>query len=57
MENLKIKVNEGIFYPIIIQDENFKKLLAIQTQPEVKYWFKDREVSIEELIEILKKVE
>lgn len=57
MENLKIKVNDGNFYPVVIKDENFKKLLAIQTQPELKYWFKDKEVSFEELIEILKKAE
>jgi hypothetical protein len=43
------------FYPIVIKDENFEKLLAVQTKPEVKYWFKDKEVTLSELIEILKK--
>jgi hypothetical protein len=51
MENVNIEN----YYPIVISDGGFKKLLAIQTGPIVKYWFKDKEVTIEELIEILKK--
>lgn len=49
------KQNVGIIYSVVIQDKDFKKLLAIQTWPKVKYWFKDKEVTIYKLIEILKK--
>lgn len=52
--NLNFDANSR-YYPVVIKDENFEKLLVIQTKPEVKYWFKDKEVTLGELIEILKK--
>ena len=41
------------YYPITLSSKAYDKLLAIQTKPDTKYWFKDKEVSIEELINIL----
>lgn len=45
----------GNFYPIWIRSEKYKKLLCIMTVPEYKIWYKDQEVTVEELIEILNK--
>lgn len=47
--------NDTNFYPIHISSPEYKKLLAIMTQPEYKIWYKDEEVTQEELIEILSK--
>ena len=41
------------YYPILIRDNDYDKLLAIQTKPELKYWFKDVEITMDKLIEIL----
>lgn len=51
METIEI----GNFYPIWISSETYKKLLCIQTKPELNIWYKDEEVSYEELIKILNK--
>ena len=44
---------EPTYYPLWIQSEEFKRLLVIQSNPEVKYWFKNKEVTFEQLKEIL----
>lgn len=41
------------FFPVVLQSEKYKKLIAVQSHPETKYFFKDKEVSLEELTEIL----
>jgi hypothetical protein len=41
---------EGTHYNFIIQNDKYKMLLAMQTYPETKYYFKDDEISVEELI-------
>ena len=51
-ESLTI-IKEGKYYPFMLTTDKFKKLLAVQTEPEIKYWFKDEEISVEKLIEIL----
>lgn len=43
------------FYPIWISSEIYKKLLCIQTKPELNIWYKDEEITQEQLIEILSK--
>jgi len=45
------KINN--YYPILLRSHAYEKLLAIQTIPETKYWFKDEEITIEKLIHIL----
>lgn len=45
--------NDGKEYPVYLQGKLYKKLLVIQTKPEVRCWYKDREVSIEELTSLL----
>jgi len=44
---------EPTYYPLWIQSEEFKRLLVIQSNPEVKYWFKNKEVTFEQLKDIL----
>ena len=46
---------EPKFYPIHISSPEYKKLLTIMTQPEYKIWYKDEEITQEQLIEILSK--
>jgi hypothetical protein len=41
---------QGTHYHFIIQNDKYKMLLAMQTYPETKYYFKDDEISVEELI-------
>lgn len=41
---------QGTHYNFIIQNDKYKMLLAMQTYPETKYYFKDDEISVEELI-------
>jgi len=45
------------FYLIWFSSVKYKKLLAIQTEPESHVWFKDKEISYEELINILDNIE
>lgn len=42
-------------YPIYITSEKYEKLLVIQSIPCEKYWFKNKEVTMYELIEIIEK--
>lgn len=44
---------EPKFYPIYISSPEYKKLLCVMTQPEYKIWYKDEEITQEQLIEIL----
>jgi len=44
---------EPTYYPLWIQSDEFKRLLVIQSTPEVKYWFKNKEVTFEQLKDIL----
>lgn len=53
MGEIKITNSETSFYPLIIQDEEYTKLFAFQTEPEKQFWFKNEKVSEQELIEIL----
>lgn len=38
---------------LVFQSEKYKKLFAVQTHPETKYFFRDKEVSLEELTALL----
>jgi hypothetical protein len=49
--------NSGVEYLIMISNKKYKKLFAIQTEPVRAYYFKDKEISAEKLIEILNKVQ
>jgi len=40
-------------YSIYLRGNKHERLLAIQTLPVVKYWFKDQEVPLETLIQLL----
>lgn len=54
--NPKVKLDvKSTYYPIYIKTEEYERLLAIQSTPDKRYYFKDKEVSITELIEILSK--
>ena len=51
METGILKHSQGSqYYLIVISSKNYSKLLAIQDYPEIKYYFKNREVSEERLI-------
>lgn len=41
------------YYPLWVHSNEFERLLAIQGLPEIKYWFKDKEVTFEQLKDIL----
>ena len=43
------------YYAIYYSNEKYKKLLAIQESPEIKYWFKDKEITNEQLFDILER--
>jgi hypothetical protein len=45
------------FYPIIFKDETYQKLFAIQTVPDFKIWFKDKEISSVEMVQLLQRAE
>lgn len=40
-------------YPIYVTSDEYEKLLVIQTKPEYKIWFKDKEIDSNKLVEIL----
>lgn len=42
-------------YPIWLSNEEYKKLLCIMIHPEFKIWYKDEEITSEQLLEILNK--
>lgn len=42
-------------YPIWLSNEEHKKLLCIMIHPEFKIWYKDEEITTEQLLEILNK--
>ena len=51
METGILKHSQGSqYYLIVISNKNYSKLLAIQDYPEVKYYFKNEEVSEERFI-------
>ena len=58
METLKINTGDNAtHYSVIISNPEHKKLLAIQTKPDEKYWLKDKEVTIDKLVEVLQGIE
>tara|TARA_R110002012_G_scaffold274272_1_gene460485 strand:- start:45 stop:197 length:153 start_codon:yes stop_codon:yes gene_type:complete len=42
-----------IYCPIYISTNKYKKLFVVQSKPEHKIWFKDKEITAEQLAEIL----
>jgi hypothetical protein len=48
--------NDGSCYPIFINSEKFEKLLVVQSKPVERYWFQNKEVTMDKLIEILSNV-
>lgn len=53
--SVKLEVTDH-FYPVYIKSEKYEKLLVVQSHPCVKYWFQDKEVTMDRLIEILSSV-
>lgn len=54
---MKGKIKTGDCFPIRIQSKEYKKLLAVQVFPDTKYFFKDKEVTSKQFIEVLEKTE
>lgn len=42
-------------YAIWLTSKEYKKLLCIMIHPEFKIWYKDEEITTEQLLEILNK--
>ena len=40
-------------YPIYVTSNEYEKLLVVQSKPEYKIWFKDKEIDSDKLVEIL----
>ena len=51
-----IEEGEVIHCPIYISTDEYKKMFVIQSKPKHEIWFKDKEITIEELAEILNKI-
>lgn len=49
--------NNIIAYDLLIKSETYNRLLAIQTSPAKKYWFKNKEVTKKQIIDILESVD
>tara|TARA_B110001454_G_scaffold218628_1_gene247209 strand:+ start:2308 stop:2487 length:180 start_codon:yes stop_codon:yes gene_type:complete len=49
---VKILDTENI-YPLYVTSNEYEKLLVIQSKPEYKIWFKDKEIDSDKLVEIL----
>ena len=45
-----------IYCPIYISTNQHKKMFVVQSKPEHKIWLKDKEITTEELVEILNKI-
>ena len=56
MQTAKLTVDskDAKHYPIWLSSEKYKKLLCIMSHPEYKIWYKDVEITNEELLQILK---
>lgn len=44
-------------YPIVICNEEGKSIFAVMNKPEVKYFLKGKEITIEKLIELLNNID
>lgn len=53
MQNTELK--DAKHYPIWLSSEQYKKLLCIMIHPEYKIWYKDEEITSEQLLSILNK--
>ena len=51
-ENIKESKTDKV-YPIYFSSEKYKQLLVVQSEPEQKWIFKDKEISPEDLIKVL----
>ena len=51
-----IDESKVIYCPIYISNNEYEKMFVIQSNPEHKMWFKDKEITVEELAEILNKI-
>ena len=49
---IKILDTENV-YPLYVTSNEYEKLLVIQSKPEYKIWFKDKEIDSDKLVEIL----
>ncbi len=55
---MKAKDNkEGVYYPLYITSKEHEKLLVVQSSPISKIWFKDEEITVDELVEMLNEIE
>jgi len=57
MANIEINKKEEHSFPIIISNSLYEKLLAVQSYPEEKYWFKDKEIEFDKLTELLESIQ
>jgi hypothetical protein len=46
-------IKTGDCFAILITSDKYKKLLAVQVFPQTKYFFKDKEVTPKQFVEIL----
>ncbi len=53
LPKIAIDESKSRFFPIVIQNQQYQKLFAVQTKPYVRYWFKDREVTQQQILDIL----
>jgi hypothetical protein len=52
---LTTNIKDAKHYPIWLSTKEYKKLLCIMSHPEYKIWYKDEEITSEQLLEILNK--
>ena len=52
---LTTNLKDAKHYPIWLSTKEYKKLLCIMSHPEYKIWYKDEEITSEQLLEILNK--
>jgi len=46
-----------VHYTFVIQNEKYFKLLAHQSKPVERYFFKDKEISVEDLVKKLESID
>jgi hypothetical protein len=44
-------------YPVYFVNEKHKKLLVVQSKPEIAYWIKDKQVSLDKFLELIEKID
>jgi hypothetical protein len=52
-----VETDKRISYPVYMKTKKYDRLFVIQDRPFIAYYFKDKEVSIEQIVSILEKAE